>query len=88
VTPLTKIRVCPYCGEEAGGVSDGHDETFDYCHTCDKLIEGETVEKEVCPSCEGTEFAYEVDFLDGPYPTGKTGTQCETCGEMFEDERD
>ena len=37
------MRLCPYCGQEAGGIGGG-DEFIDYCHECDMIIEGQTVE--------------------------------------------
>ena len=39
------MRVCPYCYEGAGGIKSG-DEYLDYCHECDKLIEGATLDVE------------------------------------------
>jgi Pyruvate/2-oxoacid:ferredoxin oxidoreductase delta subunit len=38
------IRVCPYCGNECGGRSDGGDEVVDYCEECGICIEGATEE--------------------------------------------
>lgn len=38
------ISVCPYCGTEAGGLSDGGDECVDFCYECEICIEGETKE--------------------------------------------
>ena len=37
-----KIFLCPYCGEEAGSIGS-IDDAWDYCHECEKVIEGETI---------------------------------------------
>ena len=32
---------CPYCGEEVGAINAG-DESLDYCHECEQIVEGQT----------------------------------------------
>jgi len=39
------MKVCPYCKQEASAIGAG-DETLDFCHECDQVIEGETIEGE------------------------------------------
>lgn len=36
---------CPYCEAEAGGIicSPSGDDSLDYCHECEIIIEGETI---------------------------------------------
>ncbi len=39
------MKLCPYCYNEAGGIGGG-DEFISYCHECQRIIEGETIDSE------------------------------------------
>ena len=45
IFPKKTVTVCGFCLEEVGGVGAG-DESLDYCHECDQIVEGNTVELE------------------------------------------
>lgn len=40
-----KVWVCMCCENEVGGVGAG-DEVLDYCHHCERIVEGNTMEKD------------------------------------------
>jgi uncharacterized protein YbaR (Trm112 family) len=38
------MTCCPYCREPVNAIRAGEDDSLDYCRTCDKIVEGATVE--------------------------------------------
>ena len=57
------MNLCPYCYNEAGGIGAG-DECLDYCHECDKVIEGNTITEDDLQEEQNKEFQAWVAAID------------------------
>ena len=40
------MRLCPICKDEVSGIKVSSDDFISYCHECERIVEGETIDSE------------------------------------------